>query len=92
MRAAAEGRQSLVTSMGPSFDAGADVALARKTYDEVKRGNLRGPFQHDELVAQVGPLYVPSRRFVAKQGTDCRECRQRWRDGAVADSDLSMHR
>ena len=69
--------------MGPSSDTGADVALTRKTYDEVKRGNLLGPFKHNELVALVGPLYVPSRRFVVKQGTETVEFANADKDGEV---------
>ena len=68
MRGAVKWREKLFSSIRPSGDADADAALTRKTYEEVARGNLKGPFNDVEMQARVGRLYVPARRFVVRQG------------------------
>ena len=47
-------------------------AVAEATAKEIAAGWVQGPFSVDELVAKVGPLWLPARRFGVKQGSKVR--------------------
>ena len=44
-----------------------DLKLWDETLSDVADGNLLGPFSHEEVCAQVGPLYTAARRFAIFQ-------------------------
>jgi hypothetical protein len=67
LRSAGEWRaklQSSITSVSKEIDA----ATLRGTQKEFDRNTMRGPLEIDEVTREVGPLWVPARRFTIQQG------------------------
>ena len=65
-------RRSIISACGSSGDSGRDAALFAKTLEERDSGWLRGPFSEQEVTEQLGPSWVPSRRFGLQQSDKLR--------------------
>ena len=67
VRSARGWRSKLQSSVGP-VSKEIDAATLRGTQKEFDRNTMRGPLGIDEVTKEVGPLWVPARRFTVQQG------------------------